>query len=199
MVSSDGKRYATDCFAQENIAEVVKTLPSKRATHFLDWLTYSENSIDGRSKKKAYTFMQSNLVSAEDIGTVKSLQQIHAYLFGGLYDFAGQIRTKTIWKDGTLFCRAEYLLENLGVPVEAQATRNDAEGPRSHPQQNLSGKLRPPQSPPVCACRGRNQRYAGGGWGRRVKEKCLFSHQINWELPKNKPRMPKKNLSQALG
>lgn len=113
MVSSDGKRYATDCFAQEDIAEVVKTLPSKRATHFLDWLTYSENSIDGRSKKKAYTFMQSNLVSTEDVGTVKSLQQIHAYLFGGLYDFAGQIRTKTIWKDGTLFCRAEYLLENL--------------------------------------------------------------------------------------
>ena len=113
MVSADGKRYATDCFAQEDIAEVVKTLPSKRATHFLDWLTYSENSIDGRSKKKAYTFMQSNLVSTEDVGTVKSLQQIHAYLFGGLYDFAGQIRTKTIWKDGTLFCRAEYLLENL--------------------------------------------------------------------------------------
>ena len=113
MVSADGKRYATDCFAQEDIAEVVKTLPSKRATHFLDWLTYSENSIDGRSKKKAYTFMQSNLVSTEDVGTVKSPQQIHAYLFGGLYDFAGQIRTKTIWKDGTLFCRAEYLLENL--------------------------------------------------------------------------------------
>ena len=57
--------------------------------------------------------MQSNLVSTEDVGKVKSLQQIHAYLFGGLYDFAGQIRTKTIWKDGTLFCRAEYLLENL--------------------------------------------------------------------------------------
>lgn len=113
MVSADGKRYATDCFAQEDIAEIVKTIPNKRATHFLDWLTYSENSIDGRSKKKAYTFMQSNLVSAEDVGTVKSLQQIHAYLFGGLYDFAGQIRTKTIWKDGTLFCRAEYLSENL--------------------------------------------------------------------------------------
>ena len=38
---------------------------------------------------------------------------LHAYLFGGLYDFAGQIRTKTIWKDGTLFCRVEYLMENL--------------------------------------------------------------------------------------
>ena len=48
-------------------------------------------------------------------GTISSLQQIHAYIFGGLYDFAGQIRTKTIWKDGTLFCRAEYLKENLKI------------------------------------------------------------------------------------
>ena len=36
-------------------------------------------------------------------------------IFGGLYDFAGKIRTKTIWKDGTLFCRAEYLIENLRI------------------------------------------------------------------------------------
>ena len=56
---------------------------------------------------------ESNIVSVKDVGKVKSLQQIHAYLFGGLYDFAGQIRQKTIWKDGTLFCRAEYLQENL--------------------------------------------------------------------------------------
>ena len=46
-------------------------------------------------------------------GTVECLKQIHSFLFGGLYDFAGQIRTKTIWKDSTLFCRAEYLHQNL--------------------------------------------------------------------------------------
>jgi cell filamentation protein len=46
-------------------------------------------------------------------GTVECLQQIHAYLFGGLYDFAGKIRTKTISKGGTIFCRAEYLNQNL--------------------------------------------------------------------------------------
>lgn len=46
-------------------------------------------------------------------GTTECLQQIHAFLFGGLYDFAGKIRTKMIWKDGTLFCRAEYLMQNL--------------------------------------------------------------------------------------
>ena len=109
LVSTDGKRYATDCFAQEDIADVVKTIPNKKAIHFLDWLTYSENSIDGQSKTKAYTLMQSNLVDMEEVGTVKSLQQIHAYLFGGLYDFAGQIRTKTISKGNFTFCLAQYL------------------------------------------------------------------------------------------
>ena len=48
-------------------------------------------------------------------GTVECLQQIHAYLFGGLYDFAGKIRTKTISKGGTVFCRAEYLMQNLAA------------------------------------------------------------------------------------
>ena len=47
------------------------------------------------------------------MGKVKALQQIHAYLFGGLYDFAGKIRTKTIAKGNTLFCLAEYLPQNL--------------------------------------------------------------------------------------
>ena len=113
LTSADGKKYATDCFAQEDIEAVVKTLPAKNTMDFLDWFTYSDNSIDGQSRKKAYTLWESNLVAEGNVGTVKSLQQIHAYLFGGLYDFAGKIRTKTIWKDGTLFCRAEYLKQNL--------------------------------------------------------------------------------------
>ena len=113
LKSADGKRYATDCFAQEDIAAVVKTLSSKNITAFLDWFTYSDNSIDGQSRKKAYTLFESGILDDMQAGTIQSLQQIHAYLFGGLYDFAGQIRTKTIWKDGTLFCRAEYLRYNL--------------------------------------------------------------------------------------
>ena len=109
LLAADGKHYATDCFAQEYVEEVVKTLPAKNTVDFLDWFTYSENTIDGRSRKKAYTLWESNIVASKDIGKVKSLQQIHAYLFGGLYDFAGKIRTKTIAKGDTLFCLAEHL------------------------------------------------------------------------------------------
>ena len=113
LTAADGKKYATDCFLQDDIMEVVKVIPSKKTAEFLEWFTYSDNTIDGRSKKKAYTFIESNLVADKDVGTVKALQQIHAYIFGGLYDFAGKIRTKTISKGNTLFCLAEYLPQNL--------------------------------------------------------------------------------------
>ena len=87
--------------------------PNNRANAFLNWFVYSDNTIDGQSKKKAYTLVESGLLDSMKPGSVECLQQIHAYLFGGLYDFAGKIRTKTISKGGTVFCRAEYLMQNL--------------------------------------------------------------------------------------
>lgn len=118
LTASDGKKYNTDVISQAGVENLAKSIRNQQAMAFLDWFKYSENSIDGRSKKKAYTLIEGNLVADKDVGTVKALQQIHAYIFGGLYDFAGQIRTKTIWKDGTLFCRAEYLMKNLSI-IEA--------------------------------------------------------------------------------
>lgn len=44
---------------------------------------------------------------------MKGLQQIHAYLFGGLYDFAGQIRTVNIAKARFQFAMAQYLEQTL--------------------------------------------------------------------------------------
>ena len=114
----DGKQRYADALDAEGVQTLAKNYPNNRAHKFLDWFTYSDNSIDGQSKKKAYTLIESGLLDSMVPGTVKCLQQIHAYLFGGLYDFAGQIRTKTIWKDGTLFCRAEYLMQNLRL-IEA--------------------------------------------------------------------------------
>ena len=118
LLAPDGKRRLTDVLDSEGITALAKAIPNQKATAFLDWFVYSDNSIDGQSKKKAYTLIESGLLDSMEPGTVKCLQQIHAYLFGGLYDFAGQIRQKTIWKDGTLFCRAEYLMQNLRL-IEA--------------------------------------------------------------------------------
>ena len=109
----DGKKRVADALDNECVEILAKHYPNNRANAFLDWFTYSDNTIDGQSKKKAYTFMESNIIADGDIGTVKALQQIHAYIFGGLYDFAGQIRTKTISKGGFTFCLAEYLPHEL--------------------------------------------------------------------------------------
>ena len=97
----------------DSVRRLALAFPNAKAAAFIDWLTSSDNSIDGQSRKKAYALSESNLLDTIEVGTVRGLQQIHGYLFDGLYDFAGQIRHKTIWKDGTLFCRAEYLRENL--------------------------------------------------------------------------------------
>ena len=106
MTAADGKRYATDCFAQDDIIQLVKVIPSKKTVEFLDWFIYSDNTIDGQSKKKAYTLIESGLLKSLEPGSIKCLQQIHAYLFGGLYDFAGQIRKKNISKGGFTFANA---------------------------------------------------------------------------------------------
>lgn len=113
LTAADGKNYLTDCIAQSHISELAKVIPNKAAIAFLDWLTYSDSTIDGQSRKKAYALFESNLLDTIPEGTVKGLQQIHSYLFGGLYDFAGQIRTKTISKGNTLFCLAEFLQDSL--------------------------------------------------------------------------------------
>ncbi|MBO4582082.1 MAG: Fic family protein [Bacteroidales bacterium] len=113
LTAADGKKYNTDVISLAGVEQLAKAIPNSQAMAFLDWFKYSENTIDGQSRKKAYTLWESKLVADKDVGKVKALQQIHAYLFGGLYDFAGKIRTKTIAKGNTLFCMAEYLPQNL--------------------------------------------------------------------------------------
>ena len=108
LTASDGKKYKTDVINQDGVDRLAKAIRNQQAMDFLDWFTYSDNTIDGQSRKKAYTLWESDLVADKDVGKVKALQQIHAYLFGGLYDFAGKIRTKTIAKGNTLFCYAAH-------------------------------------------------------------------------------------------
>lgn len=63
--------------------------------------------------KKAYQLYKTNLITSEEIGKTISLQKIHAYLFEGLYDFAGIIRTKTISKGGFIFSNGDFLPQTL--------------------------------------------------------------------------------------
>jgi cell filamentation protein len=113
FVAADGKKRLSDTLDSEGVIELAKNFPNTNAMKFLDWFLYSDNSVDGRSKKKAYTLFESNLINEFEVGTAKGLQQIHAYLFGGLYDFAGQIRQKNISKGGFQFAVSHFLDETL--------------------------------------------------------------------------------------
>ena len=85
----DGKHRASDALDTECVQTLAKHYPANRANAFLDWFAYSDNTIDGQSKKKAYDLFDGGLLDSLEPGSVKCLQQIHAYIFGGLYDFAG--------------------------------------------------------------------------------------------------------------
>ena len=69
--------------------------------------------IDEKSLQKAFQLFESGDIEQMEIGSTKGLQQIHKYIFGGLYDFARKIRDKNISKGGYRFANALYLNEIL--------------------------------------------------------------------------------------
>lgn len=113
LLAPDGKRRLTDVLDNAGVIALAKSFPNNRASRFIEWFTNSDESIDGKSRSKAYALFESSLIDSIEIGTVNGLQQIHAYLFGGLYDFAGQIRTVNIAKAGFQFAMVKYLGQTL--------------------------------------------------------------------------------------
>ena len=113
LLAPDGKKRLSDVLDYNGIIELGKQFPSKKENRFIEWFTFSDESIDGKSKTKAYALFDSSFINSIEVGTVKGLQQIHAYLFGGLYDFAGQIRQKNISKGGFQFAVSHYLGNTL--------------------------------------------------------------------------------------
>lgn len=113
LTAADGKKYKSDMLDYNGIIALGKTFPGTKANRFIEWFTYSDETIDGKSKTKAYALFESSLIDSFEVGTAKGLQQIHAYLFGGLYNFAGQIRQKNISKGGFQFAMSQYLEATL--------------------------------------------------------------------------------------
>jgi cell filamentation protein len=113
LLAPDGKKRLADMLDYNGIIALGKEFPSKKANRFIEWFISSDESIDGKSKTKAYALFGSSFIDSIEVGTIKGLQQIHAYLFGGLYDFAGQIRQKNISKSGFQFAVSRFLNDTL--------------------------------------------------------------------------------------
>ena len=113
LLAPDGKHRLTDVLDYDGVLLLAKNIPNTNAAHFVHWFASDSDSIDGKSRDKAYTLWESGLMDSIEVGTTRGLQQIHGYSFGGLYDFAGQIRNVTISKGGFTFCRAQYLHQSL--------------------------------------------------------------------------------------
>ena len=109
LFADDGKKYLSDVINEEGVRLLLTIIPSKYKKAILDWIKGLLDPIDEQSKKKAYDFYKTELIEKEEIGKTVALQKIHAYLFEGLYPFAGHIRTKTISKGGFVFANGDFL------------------------------------------------------------------------------------------
>lgn len=113
LTARDGKKYKTDVLNENQINSLLAIMAKTDKENLFNWIKGTNNPLDEKSKQKAYELYDNGLLNDIEVGTSKGLQQIHAYIFGGLYGFAGKIRTKTIMKDNFVFCDARYLNQTL--------------------------------------------------------------------------------------
>ena len=137
LTAKDGKKYLTDVIDDDGLNLLITVFPSKKTDIFLKWVKTKGTSIDDQSKIKAYQLFESGVINDIEVGTVNGLKQIHSYLFGGLYDFAGQIRKLNIAKGGFVFASVGYLDETL-TTIEKMSENTVEEVVRKYVEMNVA-------------------------------------------------------------
>ncbi|MDY0143638.1 MAG: Fic family protein [Bacteroidales bacterium] len=113
LYAEDNKKYLSDVINENGVRLLLTIIPSKYRKEIQEWMSGMLDPIDEQSKRKAYQLYKTKLIEGNEIGKTIALQKIHAYLFEGLYPFAGQIRTKTISKGGFVFANGDFLPQIL--------------------------------------------------------------------------------------
>ena len=137
LTAADGKKYLTDVLDADGIDLLLAYLPRRNNEAFLKWVKGMGSTTDEKSKVKAYDLFESGVIDEIEVGSVKGLQQIHSFIFGGLYDFAGQIRTKNISKGGFMFANVAFLPETL-KQIEAMPENTATEIFRKYVEMNIA-------------------------------------------------------------
>ncbi len=177
LQAPDGKLRLTDVLDNDGVIRLAQSMPNTKSAQFIQWFTYSDETIDGKSRAKAYALFESELIENIEVGT-KGLQQIHAYLFGGLYDFARQIRQVNIAKGGFQFAIAQYLPQTL-TAIERMPENTFDEIVDKYVEMNIAHPFREGN--------GRSTRI----WLDLILKK-RFGKCIDWSL------IPKKNYLDAM-
>ncbi len=72
------------------------------------------NKIEEKiSKQKAKTLFETGDINLIEVGTFEGLAEIHRYLFGDIYEFAGKIRDVNISKGNFRFVPVMYLKQSI--------------------------------------------------------------------------------------
>lgn len=113
LYADDGKQYLSDVIDENGINKLRFLIHTSKNPEFEKWINGSMDPIDEQSKRKAYALYKNELIKDDEIDKTISLIKIHSFLFEGLYDFAGNIRTVTISKGGFVFANGDFLVETL--------------------------------------------------------------------------------------
>ncbi len=71
LLAPDGKKRLSDMLDYNGIIALGKTFPGTKANRFIEWFTYSDETIDGKSKTKAeqYVIYADNCLLTKDFMT----------------------------------------------------------------------------------------------------------------------------------